>query len=112
AVKSSNSAAVTSPSLFRRQSRPSLCGKIRRSLARGTGAERSGCDYRQLLVRAPKLPLACAERPDDHRVELRAVLGEDLVRRFFPAERRSIRTIARHRVERVGEREDARTERN
>src|SRR2546426_91283 len=113
AVKSSNSAAVTSPSLFRRQSRPSLSSKSRLPSSEGLRLdESSGCDYRQLLVRPPKLSLARAKRPDDLGIELSAVLREDLVRRLFPGQRRAIGTIARHRVERVGESEDARAERN
>src|SRR5207244_13644067 len=57
-----------------------------------------------------ELPLACTESADDSRVELGAVVREDLVRRLVPTEGRSIGTIARHRVERVGEGEDARAE--
>src|SRR6266851_9779580 len=59
-----------------------------------------------------KLSLACTESAHDLRVELGAVMREDLVRRALPAERRSVRSIARHRVERVGEGEDPGAERD
>src|SRR5438874_805321 len=59
-----------------------------------------------------ELTLACTESTDDSRVELGAVVREDLVHRLLPADRLSIGTIARHRVERVGEGEDARAERD
>ena len=72
----------------------------------------SGCDDRQLLVDAVEPTFAHAEGTDDLRIELRAVMREYLVRRLFPAEGRSIGTIARHRVERVGEGEDARAARD
>src|SRR4051812_30698441 len=57
-----------------------------------------------------RLPLS--ECLDDLRIELLAGLREDLLLRGRPAERASVRTVARHRVECVGDGEDARGERN
>src|SRR5439155_21514693 len=72
----------------------------------------SGCDDGKLLVDSVKLSLARAESSDDLRVELRAVMRENLVGRLLPRECRSIRTVARHRVERIGQGEDPRAERD
>ncbi len=72
----------------------------------------SGRDDRELAEDATQLPLAEAERLDDLRIELRAVLGEDLVGRMLPIEGAPIRAVAGHRVERIGQREDAGTQRD
>src|SRR6266576_145100 len=72
----------------------------------------SGRDDRELFVDPVKLSLACTESTDDLRIELRTIVRKDLVGRLLPRERRSIRTVACHRVERVGQGEDPRAERD
>src|SRR5882762_8266388 len=67
---------------------------------------------RQLVVEAAQARLLLAERLDDVRVELPPRLSLDLGDRLVPGEGRPVRTIARHRVERVGDREHARPERD
>src|SRR5439155_8857525 len=75
------------------------------SLLRGS----RGC---QLLVDSLELRLPGAERLDGLRVELPPRLNRDLARSLLPAERRPVRPRARHRVERVRDREDAPADRD
>src|SRR5439155_6729262 len=56
--------------------------------------------------------LARAERVDDRGIELAAGLGEDLLAGRLPRAALAVRPVARHRVERVGDREDPRGERD
>jgi hypothetical protein len=67
-------------------------------------------ERRQLVVEATQARLLLPERLDDLRVELLPRLSLDLGDRLVPAEGSSVRTIARHGVERVRDREHARPE--
>src|SRR5215210_3686642 len=50
-----------------------------------------------------QLGLDLVEHVDDVGVELASCLRDDLYPRRLPAERMPVRTVARHRVERVGD---------
>jgi len=63
---------------------------------------------RKLPPDVAQLALALAEGVDHVGVELLARLRQDLVVRRRPAERATVRTIARHRIESIGNGEDAR----
>src|SRR5438874_13621350 len=65
----------------------------------------------QLVADPPQLRALLAEDLDDPRVELASRLLDDLGRRLFPAPRAPVGAIARHRIQRVGDREDACAER-
>src|SRR6266542_1527948 len=92
---------------------PTHCGmRLRVSDPTLVGPGRLRGDSRELVVDAAQPPLANTERLHGLRVELAAPLGEDLVGRVLPGQRLSIRPVARHRVQRVGKREDARTQRD
>src|SRR5205085_8245060 len=69
-------------------------------------------DDPELFENAAKLLFAHRERAHDARIELAAGPAEDLFRRPIPVERCAVRPVARHRVERVGKREDTRADRD
>src|SRR5207249_2585219 len=66
----------------------------------------------QLAAHLPERALALAKRLDDVRVELLPRLGRDLLARSAPPDCAPVRPVAGHRVERVGDGEDARAERH
>src|SRR4051794_3161189 len=80
-----------------------------KSTNRDVTRELGGCQFPFDLA---QLGLGVEERLDDVRIELPARLVEDLLASGVPAERPPVRAVARHRVERVGDREDPRSDRD
>src|SRR5436190_12664536 len=88
---------------------------MRPAVARGTsgrGPRVPGCYVSANARGVAELALACLERRDDVGIELRARRALDLVASGLPRPRRAVRALAHHRVERVGDRQDARAERD
>src|SRR5205085_2187657 len=77
-----------------------------RAFPRATRDSR-GSGRRELAADLAEMRLAFDEGIDDRRIELATALREDLGPSNLPAHRTSVRTIARHRVERIGDGEDA-----
>src|SRR5205085_862838 len=80
------------------------------SVPRACEGEASGS--RDEPLNPTQLRLASAEGVDDTRIELPPGLREDLVAGLLPRTGRAVRAVARDRVERVGDREDAGGERD
>src|SRR3990170_3733804 len=81
---------------------PRRCSSVRE---KSTGGSLRG--GQELPANLVQHVLAVAEGVDDDRVELLALLGDDLVPADAPALRVAVRPVVRDRVDRIGDREDA-----
>src|SRR5205823_13573438 len=90
-------------------SRAGLCSGTRRAQAarRPRRSSLLGREDRELGPDPAQERLALHERHDHPWVELAAGLGDDLAPGVLPGHGPAVGTVARHRVERIGNREDS-----